>query len=124
MKPEGIEKFIGQIKDYAISNPPLPTLQEDYDLKLSPNFLDQEILSDLKRLSPFGQANPEPRFLAPEAEIQESKKFYEGEQKLSEVIIDGQPFLIWGDPPPKGRKNLIYSLKGRHQGKLCLRIQR
>lgn len=124
MKPEGIEKFIGQIKDYAISNPPPPTLQEDYDLKLSPNFLDQEILSDLKRLSPFGQANPEPKFLAPEAEIQESKKFYEGEQKLSEVIIDGQPFLILGDPPPKGRKNLIYSLKGRHQGKLCLRIQR
>ncbi len=124
MKPEGIEKFIEEIRGYARNHPPLPTLQEDYDLKLSPKFLNQEVLSDLKRLSPFGQANPEPKFLAPETEVQELKEFYEGERKLSEAIIDGQPFLIWGDPLPKSSKNLIYSLKGKHRGKLCLRIQR
>jgi len=124
MRPEELEGFIERIRGYARSHPPLPSRQEGYDLKLSPKFLNEGLISDLKRLSPFGQANPEPKFLAPEAEIQGLKEFYEGERKLSEAMIDGQPFLIWGEPPPQGRGDLIYSLKGKHQGKLCLRIQR
>lgn len=124
MRPEMLKSFIDRIRDYARNHLPLPPGQEDYDLKVPLRLLNQEVLSDLKRLSPFGQANPEPKFFTSGADVQEVKEFYLGEWKLSEATIDGKPFLIWGDPPSKGKKDLIYAIKGRHQGKLCLRIQR
>ncbi len=124
MHPDRAEEFIERIKLYSRDHPPLSPSAESYDLKLPLALLNQEVLADLKRLSPFGQANPEPRFLTTGAEIQELKEFYEGERKFSEAMIDGRPFIIWGDPPPEGRKDLIYSIRGMHQGKLCLRIHR
>ncbi len=124
MKPNEIERFIQQIKEYAHSCPTSLQLQEPYDLRFPLEFLNQEVLSDLKRLEPFGQGNPEPKFLAPGVEVQELNGFYEGEWRMYEAKIDGRSYLIWGDPPPKEKADLIYSVKGKHKGKLCLRIHR
>ncbi|HLV09164.1 MAG TPA: DHHA1 domain-containing protein, partial [Halanaerobiales bacterium] len=99
----------------------------DIDGELSLVDLKMEDYFRLRKLAPFGEGNPQPRFIAPDAEVVYSRSTTGARHLRLIVAQDGirHPAIWWwaGEKEPGDRVDLIYSLSlNNFQGKQELQL--
>ena len=116
---EQIKEKINQTIEEQTQNVDFNTIKIDADMELSPSDISLEIIDTIKKLEPFGSANPSPLFVMNKLTLTNHKMMGQQENHLRMYLTkDNSPILEaikWNYPnfniPHNTELNILFSLR-------------